>query len=88
MEEEKVVSFKFYSSTIEAEVEMNVLKNNGIECMLNDATMVGVFPIFDDKERGIEVLVFEKDLERAEQLIDEYHQSDAADSPELMIFIY
>ncbi len=79
MEEEKVVSFKFYSSMIEAEVEMDVLKSNGIECMLNDGTMIGLFPIFDDKERGIEVLVFEKDLDRANQLVDEYHQSNAAE---------
>lgn len=77
MEEEKVVSFKFYSSLIEAEVEMDVLKSNGIECMLNDGTMVGIFPIFDDKERGIEVLVFEKDLDRAKQLVEEYHQSQS-----------
>jgi len=48
MEEEKVVSLKFYGSMIEAEIEMDVLKNNGIECMLNDGTMVGLFPIFDD----------------------------------------
>lgn len=74
MEEEKVVSFKFYSSMIDAEVEIDVLKNNGIECMLNDATMVGVFPIFDDRERGIEVMVFEKDLEKAKKLVEEYHK--------------
>lgn len=76
MKEEKIISFKFYSSMIEAEVEMNVLKSNGIECMLNDGTMVGLFPIFDDKERGIEVLVFEKDLEQAKLLVDEYHRTN------------
>ncbi|MFV0391989.1 MAG: DUF2007 domain-containing protein [Paludibacteraceae bacterium] len=75
--EEKLVSLKFYSSMIEAEVEMDVLKNNGIECMLNDGTMVGLFPIFDDKERGIEVLVFEKDFERANQVIDEFHLANS-----------
>ncbi|NLO71627.1 MAG: DUF2007 domain-containing protein [Porphyromonadaceae bacterium] len=74
MKEEKVVSFKFYSSMIDAEVEIDVLKNNGIDCMLNDATMVGVFPIFDDRERGIEVMVFEKDLEKAKKLVEEYHK--------------
>ncbi|NLI71439.1 MAG: DUF2007 domain-containing protein [Bacteroidales bacterium] len=76
MENEKVVSLKFYGSMIEAEVDMDVLRNNGIDCMLNDGTIVGVFPIFDDKERGIEVLVFEKDLEQAKSLLDEFHQND------------
>lgn len=75
--EEKLISLKFYSSMIEAEVEMDVLRSNGIECMLNDGTMVGLFPIFDDKERGIEVLVFENDLEQANQVIDEFHLANS-----------
>lgn len=79
MAEDKVVSFKFYSSMIEAEVDMNVLKSSGIECMLNDATMVGLYPIFDDKERGIEVLVFEKDLDTANQVIEEYRKAQVVE---------
>lgn len=77
MTEKKIVPFKFYSSMVEAELEMEVLKQNGIDCELNDATMVGLYPIFDDKERGIEVLVFEKDLEKAKQLIADFHQTDS-----------
>lgn len=73
MEEDKVVSVKFYETVVEAEIDQNVLKTNGIECIYNDDTVVGVFPIFDDKERGIELMVFEKDLEIARQILDEYH---------------
>ena len=76
MEEEKVVSIKFYDTVIKAEIDSSVLKTNGIECIYNDDTVVGVFPIFDDKERGIELMVFEKDLERANQLLAEYHSVD------------
>lgn len=76
MKEEKVVSLKFYGSMIDAKADMDVLESNGIKCMLNDGTIVGVFPIFDDKERGIEVLVFEKDLKQAKSLIEEYHQNN------------
>ena len=76
MEEEKVVSVKFYDTVIEAEIDSSVLKENGIECIYNDATVVGVFPIFDNKERGIELMVFEKDLERANQLLANYHSVD------------
>lgn len=75
MEEDKVIAVKYYETVVEAEIDMNVLKTNGIECIYNDDTVVGVFPIFDDKERGIELMVFEKDLERAKQLLEEYHSA-------------
>ena len=81
---DKLVSVKYYETVIEAEIDQNVLKTNGIECIYNDDTVVGVFPIFDDKERGIELMVFEKDVEKARQILDEYHAADdtVADSDE------
>lgn len=84
MEEDKLVSVKYYETVIEAEIDQNVLKTNGIECIYNDDTVVGVFPIFDDKERGIELMVFEKDVEKARQILDEYHATvdTVADSDE------
>ena len=84
MEEDKLVSVKYYEAVIEAEIDQNVLKTNGIECIYNDDTVVGVFPIFDDKERGIELMVFEKDVEKARQILDEYHAAvdTVADSDE------
>ncbi|HRG02778.1 MAG: DUF2007 domain-containing protein [Paludibacteraceae bacterium] len=84
MEEDKLVSVKYYETVIEAEIDQNVLKTNGIECIYNDDTVVGVFPIFDDKERGIELMVFEKDVEKARQILDEYHAAvdTVADSDE------
>lgn len=74
MKAEKIVSFKFYHSMVEAELDANILKENQIECKLNEGTMVGVYPIFDDKERGIEILVFEQDMARATEIIDAYHK--------------
>ena len=84
MEEDKLVSVKYYETVIEAEIDQNVLKTNGIECIYNDDTVVGVFPIFDDKERGIELMVFEKDVEKARQILYEYHAAvdTVADSDE------
>jgi len=75
MEEDKVVSLKYYDSVIDAELDMEILKENAIQCIYNDDTMVGLFPIFDDKERGIELMVFENDYEKAKQILDDYHQS-------------
>ncbi len=61
MEEDKLVSVKYYETVIEAEIDQNVLKTNGIELM-----------------------VFEKDVEKARQILDEYHAAvdTVADSDE------
>lgn len=71
---EKVISLKFYHSMVDAELDASILKENNVECKLNEGTMVGIYPLFDDKERGIEILVFEKDLERATNIIENYHR--------------
>ncbi len=76
MDKDKLITLKYYDTVIKAEVDMEVLKENGIECTYSGATMVGVFPIFDDKERGIELLVFEKDKESAEHILNDYHSAE------------
>jgi len=73
--EDKIVAVKYYETVIEAEVDMNVLDANNIQCTLNPDTMVGLYPIFNDKERGMKLMVFEADLEKAVQLLESYHAS-------------
>lgn len=80
MNNDKLITLKYYDTVIKAEVDMEVLKENGIECTYNNAAMIGVFPIFDDKERGIELLVFEKDVENANKILDEYHSAEIIDN--------
>lgn len=77
MSKDKLTAVKYYDTVLKAEIDMEILKANNIECIYNDDAMVGVFPIFNDKERGIELMVFEKDLERAKKILDEYHSADS-----------
>ncbi|HNX88410.1 MAG TPA: hypothetical protein PKH58_04965 [Paludibacteraceae bacterium] len=72
---EKLVVAKYYDSVLNAELDMEVLKNSNIESTVTDDMMVGIFPLFDEKERGISLLVFEKDLDVALQILDDYHCS-------------
>ncbi|MBP1663831.1 MAG: hypothetical protein H6Q19_971 [Bacteroidetes bacterium] len=72
---EKLVVAKYYDSVLNAELDMEVLKNSNIESTVTDDMMVGIFPLFDEKERGISLLVFEKDLDVALQILDDYHGS-------------
>ncbi len=72
---DKLVVAKYYDSVLNAELDMEVLKSNEIKSTVTDDMMIGIFPLFDEKERGISLLVFENDLERALQILEEYHHS-------------
>ena len=72
---DKLVVAKYYDSVLNAELDMEVLKSNDIKSTVTDDMMIGIFPLFDEKERGISLLVFENDLERALQILEEYHHS-------------
>jgi len=75
--EEKLVVVKYYDSMINAEFDMDVLKNNGIESTVTDDMMVGIFPIFDEKERGISLLVLEENVEKSIKILDDYYNSSS-----------
>lgn len=72
---DKLVVAKYYDSVLNAELDMEVLKSNDIKSTVTDDMMIGIFPLFDEKERGISLLVLENDLEKALQILEEYHHS-------------
>ncbi len=74
--EDKLVILKYYETIVEAEVDTEVLKANQIECTLDADETIMLYPVFDDNEKGIKLYVFEKDRERALQLITEFHATD------------
>lgn len=82
--EDNLAILKIYDTVVEAEVDMNVLQTNNIECTL-DTDDVVLYPIFSETEKGIKIYVFEKDLEQATQLIQEFHASadDNSVDPEM-----
>ncbi|VBB46774.1 conserved hypothetical protein [uncultured Paludibacter sp.] len=71
--EDKLTILKFYQTIVEAEVDMDVLRNNDIDCSLDTDDTIVIYPFFDENEKGIKLYVFEKDVERATQLIEEFH---------------
>lgn len=77
--QDKLVVLKLYDTMIEAEVDQNVLKTNDIECNVSTDERMTLAPFFSDAESGYKLYVFEKDAEKAKQLIEEYHKD--ADSP-------
>lgn len=73
--EDKLVVLKFYDTVVEAEVDLNVLQTNNIDCTLDADDTGMLYPIFSENEHRIKVYVFEKDLDLAMQLIEGYHAS-------------
>lgn len=71
--EDKLVVLKFYETVVEAEVDINVLQTNNIECTIDGVDTPVLYPIFSEQENRIKILVFEKDLDQATKLIEEFH---------------
>ena len=53
--EDKLVVLKFYETVVEAEVDMNVLQTNNIDCSLDTDDTIVIYPIFNDNEKGIKI---------------------------------
>lgn len=79
--EEKIVPVKYYDTIVEAQVDKDVLLRNGIECTITPESDAGLYPVFDDTEKGISLLVFESELDNATLILDEYHAVADDNSP-------
>ncbi|MCM1489587.1 MAG: DUF2007 domain-containing protein [Muribaculum sp.] len=66
---DKTVILTTYSSPEEAAIVVGMLRSNGIPCEIENRNNLYV-PVFN----GVDVRVFEKDFERAIQLISEHNE--------------
>ncbi|MFV0472170.1 MAG: hypothetical protein ACK5L7_09100 [Paludibacteraceae bacterium] len=70
---DKLTILKFYQTIVEAEVDMDVLQKNNIDCTLDTDDTIVIYPFFDDKEKGIKLYVFEQDADNAKRLLEAFH---------------
>lgn len=77
MKENKVVVLKDYENIISANLDSQVLKNNGIENYVGEQDVIKIFPMFKDINEGLKIYVFEKDYEKAIQLLKDYHSGNS-----------
>ncbi len=68
--ETSFILFKRYYQLHQAEMDLNTLKNEGIDAYLTDKTM-GSFSFLGAATGGVKLHVAEKDLERAQELLAE-----------------
>lgn len=71
----KTIVFKTYTDMVTANMECNVLKENGIECFFSDENIVQLYPMFSSPFSGIRLHLFEKDKDSAEKILQEFYST-------------
>lgn len=79
--EDKLVTFKNYESMVDAMFEQELLKENDIDCSINNEDSVDLLPMFGELNDGLRIVVLEKDLEKARKVIEDYYNQLELDSP-------
>lgn len=71
--EDKLITLKNYETKVEALFDQELLRVNGIDSAINNEDTVELMPMFGEINEGLRIVVFEKDFEKAIQLLDEYY---------------
>ena len=79
--EDRLVTFKNYDSMVDAMFEQELLKENDIDCSINNEDSVDLLPMFGALNDGLRIVVLEKDLEKARKVIEDYYNQLELDSP-------
>lgn len=74
--EEKIIKLKNYERMEEAMLDQSVLSENKISSSISNSTSADILPMLYELNEGIALMVFEKDFEKAWEILKEYHQYD------------
>ena len=69
--EDKIVTFKVFDNSPSANIVLEKLKDNNIQCFLTDQNMLTMDPLFNQAMGGIRLKIFEKDIEKAHEILNE-----------------
>lgn len=73
--EDKLITLKNYESMVDAMFDQELLRENNIECSINNQDTVELLPMFGEINDGLRIVVFEKDFERAIRILEDYNDS-------------
>lgn len=69
--EDKIVVYKTFESPMEANIVLTRLKDAGFQCFLSGENAALVYPVFDTSISGIQLHIFEREIEEIEKLLAE-----------------
>ena len=70
-EEEAIIIYRSFDTVIEANLAKTKLDAYGIPCFLTEENFTNLYPIRNDIFPGVRLHVFEKDKERADEVLRE-----------------
>jgi len=65
----KTIILKSYDNPALANLEKEILNQEGISCFLSDENVVQLYPMFSSPFGGIKLHIFEEDEEKAERIL-------------------
>ncbi len=71
MTEDKIVVYKTFENPMEANIVKSRLLDAGFECFLTGENAALVYPVFDTSISGIQLHVFERDVDAINQFLIE-----------------
>lgn len=75
--EDKLITLRNYETMVEAMFDQEILRENNIECVINNEDSVDLMPMFGELNDGLRIMVFENDLIQAIKVLDEYQSANA-----------
>jgi len=72
--EHKIVVYTTFQDPIEANIVMTRLKDAGFNCFLTGENTAVIYPVFDTSISGVQLHVFENDVEAIGELLAEDSQ--------------
>ncbi len=72
--EDKIVVYTTFQDPIEANIVMARLKDAGFNCFLSGENTAVIYPVFDISISGIQLHVFENEVEAIQKLLSEDNQ--------------
>lgn len=73
--EDRLITLRNYETIVDAMFDRELLQANNIESTLNNEDSVELLPMFGELNEGLRIMVFEKDFEKALQVLEEYNAS-------------
>ncbi|HLP04061.1 MAG TPA: DUF2007 domain-containing protein [Paludibacter sp.] len=70
--EDRLVTLKNYETMVDAMFDQELLRENNIECSINNEDSVELLPMFGEINDGLRIVVFEKDFEQAIKILEDY----------------
>ncbi len=67
----KIVELRVFSNMLDGSIAEGILRSEGITCQLTDQVMPTIYPIGGIINNSIKLLVYEEDVEIAEELLKE-----------------